>query len=114
MIEAVPDAAGFPVVEPGERHPARAELESIAGEIREYPGAKIIVEGHTDSVGTPEKNQALSVNRAEAVKAFLGTAGLEGFPFEVRGCGESRPIAPNDTDEGRAKNRRVVILVIPR
>ncbi len=93
---------------------AREELTRIAGEISKFPGAKIIVEGHTDSVGTQEKNQVLSVKRAEAVRAFLASAGLEKASFDVRGYGETRPVATNDTEEGRAKNRRVVIIVVPR
>lgn len=93
---------------------ARDELTRIAAEIQKYPGATIVVEGHTDAIGTTERNQALSLERAGAVRAFLGSAGLQEFAFDVRGYGESRPIASNDSDEGRAKNRRVVILVVPR
>jgi len=93
---------------------AREELTRIAGEISKFPGATIVIEGHTDSVGTQEKNQVLSVNRAEAVRAFLASAGLEKASFDIRGYGEARPVATNDTEEGRAKNRRVVITVVPR
>ena len=93
---------------------AREELTRIAGEIGKFPGATVVVEGHTDSIGTQEKNQVLSVNRAEAVRALLASAGLEGVSFETRGYGETRPVASNDTEEGRAKNRRVVIIVVPR
>lgn len=93
---------------------AREELARIAGEIAKFPEATIVIEGHTDAIGTTEKNQTLSVNRAEAVRACLASSGLEKARFDVRGYGESRPVAPNDTDENRAKNRRVVILVVPR
>ncbi len=93
---------------------AKEELARIAAEIGKYPGATIVVEGHTDSVGSPGKNQVLSVNRAQAVRDFLASAGLEKYTFDIRGYGESRPVVANDTDEGRAKNRRVVIIVLPR
>jgi len=93
---------------------AREELARIAEEISKFPGATIIIEGHTDSIGTQEKNQVLSVKRAEAVRAFLASAGLDKASFDIRGYGETRPVATNDTEEGRAKNRRVVIIVVPR
>lgn len=73
----------------------------------------ITIEGHTDSRGEEEYNQALSQRRAESVRAFL----VVNFPqladtqFTVRGMGESRPVATNDTEEGRAQNRRVEIIV---
>ena len=73
----------------------------------------LTVEGHTDSSGSAEYNQSLSERRAPAVKGAMATSGL--VPAEVRavGLGETDPIESNDTDEGRAQNRRVVIVVTP-
>jgi outer membrane protein OmpA-like peptidoglycan-associated protein len=73
----------------------------------------LTVEGHTDSSGSDEYNQALSERRAASVKGAMATSGL--VPAEVRavGFGESDPIETNDTEEGRAQNRRVVIVVTP-
>ncbi len=71
------------------------------------------VQGHTDALGSYEYNQKLSERRALAVRGELVRAGL--IPAEVRaqGFGETRPVASNETDEGRAQNRRVVIVVTP-
>lgn len=71
----------------------------------------IDVVGHTDSVGTEEYNQALSIRRAAAVKAYLVSEGLSGGIIDVMGMGESDPIATNSTAAGRAMNRRVDVLV---
>ena len=72
----------------------------------------IIAVGHTDSIGTVPYNQRLSVRRAEAVKAFLVSQGIERNRVYTEGKGESQPVADNRTKEGRAKNRRVEIEVV--
>lgn len=71
------------------------------------------VEGHTDSTGADEYNQALSDRRAQAVKARIVAAGMADGEVLAQGKGESEPIADNASDEGRAQNRRVVIVVTP-
>ncbi len=71
------------------------------------------VEGHTDAVGTTEYNQQLSLRRAEAVKAELVKNGMAAGELRVAGMGETDPIDTNDTEAGRAQNRRVVIVVSP-
>ena len=68
--------------------------------------------GHTDSVGSDAYNQKLSVQRAEAVKAYLVSKGIEKNRIYTEGKGEKQPIADNQTKEGRAKNRRVEIEVV--
>jgi OOP family OmpA-OmpF porin len=68
--------------------------------------------GHTDSIGTDAYNQRLSVRRAEAVKAFLVSKGIERNRVYTEGKGEKQPVADNRTKEGRAKNRRVEIEVV--
>ncbi len=93
---------------------ARNELHEIAQILKQQPNAKLIVEGHTDSVGGDEYNQKLSEARAEAVKEFLvSDEKLVNLKIETKGYGKTRPIAPNTTDEGREKNRRVEIIVLP-
>ncbi|HVL56601.1 MAG TPA: OmpA family protein, partial [Burkholderiaceae bacterium] len=72
----------------------------------------VIAVGHTDSIGAPQYNQRLSVRRAEAVKAYLVSRGIEANRIYTEGKGESQPIADNKTREGRAKNRRVEIEVV--
>lgn len=92
---------------------ARA-IASIASIIATYPGCRVLVEGHTDSVGGDKGNQELSENRARSVRDALQKAGVAGdVRFEVAGYGESRPRADNGTEKGRALNRRVELLVIP-
>ena len=76
--------------------------------------AKVVIEGHTDSAGSAEYNQGLSEARAAAERRYL--ASREGLPaavIESHGYGKSRPIASNDVEEGRQKNRRVEIIVTP-
>ncbi|MCF6444298.1 OmpA family protein [Nereida sp. MMG024] len=70
----------------------------------------VIVQGHTDSVGSAESNQLLSRDRANAVVAALAERGIENARLTSIGFGESRPIADNDTEEGRAENRRTVLV----
>lgn len=91
-----------------------AALQQVAGKIREYPGSKVMIEGHTDSIGTEGYNQALSEKRAAAVRDYLvAREGLSGALIQIRGYGRMRPAASNDTDEGRARNRRVEITATP-
>lgn len=71
----------------------------------------VIIVGHTDSEGSESYNQNLSETRAQAVADYLNTRqGISKTRLLVRGLGESRPIAPNDSEEGRSKNRRVEFI----
>lgn len=72
-----------------------------------------LVEGHTDSTGSDDYNQALSERRANTVKAALATGGLSAASLRAQGLGETDPIESNDTEEGRAQNRRVVVVITP-
>ncbi len=93
---------------------AKQELHQAVSSIRKFPHARIIIEGHTDRVGSDASNQELSVKRAGAVRNYLmKTEKLEGYKIEVQGYGESRPIASNETEEGRERNRRVELILIP-
>ncbi len=90
----------------------RAKLDDLVSKISGVNLEVIIAVGHTDSVGTDAYNQRLSVRRAEAVKAYLVTKGIERNRVYTEGKGEKQPVADNRTAEGRAKNRRVEIEVV--
>ncbi|MGM0449629.1 MAG: OmpA family protein [Pseudomonadota bacterium] len=84
------------------------EIRNVAEAMREYPESTLMLEGHTDSVGNAEANKALSRRRAEAVKQILvEELGIDADRIQAEGYGESRPVADNDTAEGRSRNRRV-------
>jgi OOP family OmpA-OmpF porin len=90
----------------------RAKLDDLVSKIRDVNLEVIIAVGHTDSIGSVAYNQRLSVRRAEAVKAFLVSKGIERNRVYTEGKGEKQPVADNKTAEGRAKNRRVEIEVV--
>ena len=91
---------------------AKASLDSLAGKVKSLTLEVIVAVGHTDSVGTDAYNQKLSIRRAESVKKYLVSQGIEAKRIYVEGKGESQPVADNKTKEGRAKNRRVQIEAI--
>ncbi len=88
-------------------------LDNVAGTLSEYNQTIVEVAGHTDSVGTDSYNQALSERRANSVAGYLGSKGIMQQRMIVVGAGETRPVASNDTDSGRAQNRRVEITLVP-
>ncbi len=90
----------------------RAKLDDLVSKIRDVNLEVIIAVGHTDSIGSDAYNQRLSVRRAEAVKAYLVSKGIERNRVYTEGKGEKQPVADNRTKEGRAKNRRVEIEVV--
>jgi outer membrane protein OmpA-like peptidoglycan-associated protein len=90
---------------------AREKLSKISGIVLAYPSLKLAVEGNTDSVGTESFNQELSEKRAEGVRSFLTQQGVPGTSTTATGFGKTRPIASNDTSEGRQQNRRVELIV---
>jgi OOP family OmpA-OmpF porin len=90
----------------------KAKLDDLVGKVKGINLEVIIAVGHTDSVGTDAYNQKLSVRRAEAVKAYLVSKGIEKNRVYTEGKGEKQPVADNKTAEGRAKNRRVEIEVV--
>ncbi len=90
----------------------KAKLDDLAGKVKAINLEVIIAVGHTDSVGSDVYNQKLSVKRADAVKAYLITKGIEKNRVYTEGKGEKQPVADNKTDAGRSKNRRVEIEVV--
>lgn len=91
---------------------AKAKLDDLAAKVKAINLEVIIAVGHADSIGTDEYNQKLSVRRAEAVKAYLTSKGIDKNRVYTEGKGEKQPVADNRTSEGRAKNRRVEIEVV--
>ena len=89
----------------------RENLARVAGILLGHPGLQIEVEGHTDSVGSDTMNQTLSESRARAVREYLLAQGVPEGAIVSRGFGKTKPLATNDTAEGRAQNRRVEIVV---
>jgi outer membrane protein OmpA-like peptidoglycan-associated protein len=93
---------------------ARNKLSEVATALAQgNSDSRIVVEGHTDSVGSDEANRELSMRRAEAVRAALVSNGVSAERVTVQGYGASRPIADNESPAGRANNRRVEIVVAP-
>jgi OOP family OmpA-OmpF porin len=90
----------------------KAKLDDLVGKLQAVNLEVIIAIGHTDSVGSVAYNKKLSLRRAEAVKAYLVSKGIEANRIYTEGKGKSQPVADNKTKEGRAKNRRVEIEVV--
>ena len=90
----------------------KAKLDDLASKLQGMNLEVIIAVGHTDSVGTDAYNQKLSVRRAEAVKGYLVSKGIEANRVYTEGKGEKQPVADNKSAAGRAKNRRVEIEVV--
>ena len=92
---------------------AKEKLAKLAGILLAYPGAyRIEIEGHTDAVGSDEYNLKLSEARASSVRDYITQAGIASDRVTAaRGLGKSRPVATNDTPEGRQMNRRVEIVI---
>jgi OOP family OmpA-OmpF porin len=82
-------------------------LDVAVDQLKRCPNIPMEIDGHTDSIGPEDYNMGLGQRRAEAVKSYLVSKGLRSSRLKARSFGESRPVATNDTDEGRQTNRRV-------
>lgn len=91
---------------------AQAEIEAVYAFLKQNPSARIFIAGHTDNVGTPDYNQKLSQNRAFAVLDYFKTLGLSNNKISAKGYGATQPLKSNETEEGRAQNRRVAFKII--
>jgi outer membrane protein OmpA-like peptidoglycan-associated protein len=89
---------------------ADRDLDRLAQALKDNPNTRVLIEGHTDSVGGEDYNQVLSERRAEAVGDALRTRGVPPDRFDVKGLGKAFPVASNDTQAGRQQNRRVEIV----
>ncbi|MCU1307839.1 MAG: OmpA/MotB domain protein, partial [Acidobacteriaceae bacterium] len=90
---------------------AREKLAKLSGIVLAYPGLRLDVEGHTDSVGSDPYNQRLSEKRAQAVETYLTQQGVPETAMSATGFGKTQPVAPNTTASGRQQNRRVELVV---
>jgi outer membrane protein OmpA-like peptidoglycan-associated protein len=90
---------------------SQVELEKVIQLLHDNPTVKIQISGHTDNVGKPAANLALSNTRAKAVINYLIVNGINSQRLSFKGYGETQPIADNKTTEGRAKNRRTELIV---
>jgi len=90
---------------------ATGNLSKLAGLLTQYPTRSLVIEGHTDNVGSDTYNQTLSQNRADSVKAFLLNLGVAGNRITAYGKGKSSPVADNSTESGRQMNRRVEVII---
>lgn len=113
LILRMPSGITFPVDSYAIQPQFQSTLNQVAQTLSTYNQTYIDVLGHTDSTGSDAYNQTLSVNRAQSVASYLSSRGVASARIGVRGFGETQPIASNDTEMGRAQNRRVEIKVVP-
>lgn len=90
---------------------AEANLDKLTNVLKEYPDTNLEVQGHTDSKGSVNYNQRLSERRASSVARYLGNRGIASSRVTIKGYGENAPVAENDSQDGRAQNRRVTFLI---
>ncbi len=113
LYVALPSGILFDVDKADVKPAARNSIAKAAEVLVKYPDTYITVEGHTDSTGKPEYNQRLSERRADAVRALLQKDGVPGTRMDIKGYGETDPVADNSTPEGRQSNRRVQLEIRP-
>lgn len=94
------------------RPESQAELEILLKILQKHPRMRILIAGHTDNIGTSEYNRFLSMRRAEAVRQYLIEKGIAAERLQAEGFGMDKPIASNNTEEGRALNRRVEFTIL--
>jgi len=90
---------------------ARTNLRELAVSLEKYPDSDLLIVGHTDQVGSADYNQRLSERRASAAAGYLVSQGVSRSRVATRGLGETEPVQPNDTEAGRAANRRVEVAI---
>lgn len=94
------------------RAETKENLAELSDALKEYDETNIIIEGHTDSQGTDSYNQRLSERRARSVSGYLAKQNVNAGRFTVRGYGEEKPVATNETAAGRQENRRVEVAIV--
>ena len=113
ILVNLPDGVTFDVGSATLQPAFRATLDKVAQSMIDYPQSLIDVYGHTDSTGSDAFNQRLSEQRATTVMNYLISRGVPASRLRSQGFGETMPVASNDTVDGRAKNRRVEIKIVP-
>src|SRR5262249_4707933 len=91
-----------------------ATVNSLIAILKAYPAVAVALEGYTDATGDPTANKQLSLDRAIAVKDLMVKGGVADSRIAAEGYGQENPLAPNDTEQGRAKNRRLELVVVKR
>ena len=113
LVLSMPSGITFATDQSSIQPQFRATLDQVADVLKEYNQTYVDVYGHTDSTGSDSYNLALSQRRADSVRDYLTMRGVQSARLGTRGFGETQPIASNDTEEGRAANRRVEIKIVP-
>ena len=113
ILVNLPDGVTFDVGSAALKLQFRDTLDKIAASMVQSPDSLIDVYGHTDSTGSDAFNQTLSESRARTVAGYLSSRGVSATRIRSQGFGETMPVADNATEEGRAKNRRVEIKIVP-
>ena len=113
ILVNLPDGVTFDVGSYTIKPTFRQTLDSVADSLIQYPNSIVDVYGHTDSTGSDSFNQRLSEQRAQAVANYMISRGVSSARIRWQGFGETMPVADNDTEYGRARNRRVEIKIIP-
>ncbi len=113
ILVNLPDGVTFDVGSSTLKPAFRDTLDRVAQSLIEYPNSLIDVYGHTDSTGSNSSNQVLSESRARTVMNYLISRGVPASRIRSQGFGETMPVASNDSIDGRARNRRVEIKIVP-
>ncbi len=113
IVLTMPDAITFDFGRSDVKPQFYGVLNNLANTLNQFPQTRIQIAGHTDNVGSDASNLQLSQARANSVRGYLGSVGVAPARMQAVGYGESRPIADNNTDYGRAQNRRVEITLVP-
>ena len=113
LIVTLPDAITFETGSAAVRESPQADLRALAGNLNQFPDTTVDIFGHTDNVGAAGFNQQLSAERAISVQNVLANAGVSAERMRAIGRGEDEPKTTNLTEEGRAQNRRVEIVIRP-
>ena len=96
------------------KNESQVELDKVVELLQQNPTIAIEIEGHTDNVGNDADNQKLSEARAKSVIKYFVSKGIDAKRLSAKGFGESQPVATNDTEEGRAQNRRTTMKIVRR
>lgn len=113
ILVNLPEGVTFDVASSALQPGFRGTLDQISQSLSQYPNSLIDVYGHTDSTGSDQYNQGLSEARARTVANYMTMQGVSGARIRSQGFGETMPIGDNNTDEGRRRNRRVEIKIVP-
>lgn len=113
LILNIPSGINFAYNDARVAPPFQRTLDQVAGVLGDYNRTYVDVYGHTDSTGSDSYNQDLSERRAVSVADYLVSRGVQSARIGTRGFGETQPVASNDSEEGRAANRRVEIKIVP-